>query len=268
MADDISLKQFTAMDRSANVPAYIAALEAFDAIPELQELKALGRERGAIAPGKSVLDVGCGFGLETLRLAALAKPGRIVGIDKSADFIADARARAAAAGLAIECDVGDAEALPYPDASFDCVRAERLLIYLSDPAKAVAEMKRVAKPGGSIAIIEPDFGTTDINLPNRPMVRRALAHEADTAVVQSWLPGPLLQMLRALSLADIQVATRVVIFPHGLAAEYYAGVGQHAAAAGAITADELKEWLAGLDVLKAKQALFGTVGYFLFTARV
>ena len=267
MADDVSLKQFTAMDRAADVAAYVTALEAFDAIPELQELKALGRERGGIAPRKSVLDVGCGFGLETLRLAALAKPGRTVGIDKSADFIADAKARAAAAKVAVGYDVGDAEALPYADASFDCVRAERLLIYLEDPAKAVAEMRRVTKPGGRIAIIEPDFASTDINLPDRPMVRRTLAHEADTAVIQSWLPGPLLETLRGLSLTEIEIATRVVIFPQGLAAEYYAGVGQHAAAAGAITADELKAWLAGLKALKAKAALFGTVGYFLFTAR-
>ncbi len=95
------------MDGAADVPAHVEALEAFDAIPELQELKTLGRERGGIAPGRSVPDVGCGFGLETLR-----------------------------------------EALPYADANFDCVRAERLLIYLADPAKAVAEMKRVARSGG------------------------------------------------------------------------------------------------------------------------
>lgn len=268
MADDISLKQFTAVDRASNVRAYVAALEAFDAIPELQELKLLGHQRGGIAPGKSVLDVGCGFGLETLRLADLAKPGRIVGLDKSADFIVEAKARAAAAKLAIEFDVGDAETLPYPDGSFDCVRAERLLIYLTDPAKAVAEMKRVARPGAGIALIEPDFGTTTINLPNRPMVRRALAHEADTAVVQSWLPGPLLGMLRDLALADIEVATRVVIFPQDLAAEYFSDVGRHAASAGAITSDELGEWLDGIAGLKQDRALFGTVGYFLFTARV
>jgi SAM-dependent methyltransferase len=265
MTEDISLSQFKAMDRAANVPAYVAALEAFDAIPELQELKVLGRERGGVASGRSVLDVGCGFGLETLRLAALATPGKVAGIDKSADFIAEAKARATAADLAIDFKVGDAEALPYADASFDCVRAERLLIYLADPAKAVAEMKRVAKPRGRIALIEPDFGTTTINLPNRPMVRRALAHEADTAVSQSWLPGPLLRMLRGLGLGDIEIATRVVIFPQGLAAEYFADVGRLAAAAGAITAEELTEWLSGIDDLAAHQALFGTVGYFLFT---
>jgi len=265
---DISLSQFKAIDRTTNVPAYVSALEAFDAIPELQELKALGRERGGIATGRKVLDVGCGFGLETLRLAALAGAGKVVGVDKSADFIADAKARAAAAHLSIDFDVGDAEALPYADGRFDCVRAERLLIYLSEPAKAVAEMKRVGKPGGRLALIEPDFSTTTINLPDRPMIRRALAHEADTAVLQSWLPGPLLVMLRDLGLADIEVATRVVIFPQGLTSEYFADVGRHAAAAGALSAAELAEWLAGIDGLASKQALFGTVGYFLFTARV
>ena len=99
--DDLSLRQFVDMDRSRHVAGYVAALEAFDGIPGLQELKTLGRERGGVAPGRSLLDVGCGFGLETLRLAAAAGPGATVaGIDKSADFIADAAARATAAGLA------------------------------------------------------------------------------------------------------------------------------------------------------------------------
>ena len=74
--DDLSLKQFTAVDQAADVPAYVAALEAFDGIEQLQELKALARERGGFARGRSVLDVGCGFGLETLRLARLGGPGR------------------------------------------------------------------------------------------------------------------------------------------------------------------------------------------------
>jgi SAM-dependent methyltransferase len=244
----------------------VRALEAFDGIPELQELKALARERGGFAPRRSVLDVGCGFGLETLRLAALG--GRLAGIDKSADFIADAAARAKAAGLAIDFRTGDAMALPWPDASFDAVRAERLLIYLPDPAGAVREMARVARRGGGIALIEPDFSTTTLNLPDRGVVRRALAHEADTAVVQSWLPGPLAGMLADLGLREVRMATRVLVFPQELGAVYFASVGKHAAAAGAITADELAAWLKGIDALRARGRLFGTVGYFLFTASV
>ena len=92
--------------------------------------------------------------------------------------------------------------------------------------------------------------------------------EADTAVVQSWLPGPLLGMLRDLGLTDIAVASRVVIFPQELGAAYLSDVGRHAEAAGAITAAELQSWLAGIADLHARQLLFGTVGYFLFTATV
>src|SRR5688572_7676049 len=151
MVDDLSLKQFVDMDRSGHVASYVAALEAFDGIAQLQELKVLARDRGGVGRGRSILDVGCGFGLETLCLAALAGPGAVAGLDKSADFIADAARRAAAAGLGIDFRVGDATALPWPAASFDCVRAERLLIYLDRWEAAVREMRRVARPGGGLA---------------------------------------------------------------------------------------------------------------------
>jgi 2-polyprenyl-3-methyl-5-hydroxy-6-metoxy-1,4-benzoquinol methylase len=70
MTDDISLKSFTALDRVSDVAAYVRALEAFDEIPQLQELKGVARDM--IRPGSSLLDVGCGFGLETVRLARAA----------------------------------------------------------------------------------------------------------------------------------------------------------------------------------------------------
>ncbi len=262
--DDLSLKQFTDVDAAADEPTYVAALEAFDGIAGLQELKALARERGGFGRGRSLLDVGCGFGLETLRLARLG--GAVAGIDRSADFIADAGRRAAAEGLAIDFRVGDAGALPYPDASFDCLRAERLLIYLDDPAVALREMRRVGRPGGGLALIEPDFSTTTLNLPDRPALRRAVAHEADTAVRQSWLPGPLLGMLADLGFADVQIASRVLVFPQDLGATYFTAVGRHAADAGALDPAELAAWKDGIAALRARGRLFGTVGYFLFTA--
>jgi ubiquinone/menaquinone biosynthesis C-methylase UbiE len=112
--DDISLRQFTAMDQTPDVASYVHALEAFDGIEQLQELKVIARQRSGIARGCRVLDVGCGFGLETLRLAGLVAPdGKAAGIDKSHDFIAEAEKRAAAAKLPIDFSLGDAVALPY-----------------------------------------------------------------------------------------------------------------------------------------------------------
>jgi 2-polyprenyl-3-methyl-5-hydroxy-6-metoxy-1,4-benzoquinol methylase len=267
MTDDISLKSFTALDRVGDVAAYVRALEAFDEIPQLQELKRIARDM--IRPGSSLLDVGCGFGLETVRLARIVgQAGRVAGIDKSADFIAVAKQRAAAASLSIEYRAGEAQALPYADASFDIVRAERLLIYLKDWQKAVIEMKRVAKPGATLAFIEPEFGTTTISLPDRALVRRAMAHEADTAVVESWLPGQLFHALSDLGLRDVAVSTRVVLFPQDLAAIYFSDVGRNAAKDGAISEAELSAWLTAIADLHKDGRLFASVGYFLFTARV
>ena len=137
MSNDFTLKQFSAehsVDTATRLSSYIDALEAFDGIEQLQELKACERERIKFAQGNSLLDVGCGFGLETLRYAgAISAKGKVAGIDTSADFIDEARRRATAAGLDIDFRVGDANALPYPEGSFDCVRAERILIYLEKP---------------------------------------------------------------------------------------------------------------------------------------
>jgi len=266
VTEDLSLKSFTALDRVQDVDAYVRALEAFDEIPQLQELKRIARDM--VRPGESVLDVGCGFGLETVRLARIVgQGGHIAGIDKSEHFIEAARKRAAAAALNIDYRAGDAQSLPYADAAFDMVRAERLLIYLKDWEKAVSEMRLVARPGATLAFIELEFDTTTINLPDRALVRRAMAHEADTAVVVSWLPGLLYDALSDLGLRDVTVSTRVVIFPQDLAAIYFADVGRNAAKDGAISEAELSAWLSGIADLHKHNRLFGSVGYFLFTAR-
>lgn len=266
--DEISLKRFESLDQAPDVSAYLQALEAFDAIPQMQELKALASRHCIPEPGCHLLDVGCGFGLETLRLAPrTGAGGSATGLDSSAAFIAEARRRAEAAGIAADFRVGDAEALPFGEAVFDAVRAERLLIYLTDVRRAVREMLRVLKPGGRLALIEPDFSTTTVNLPDRAALRRALAHEVDTAVVSGWLPGPLLGMLDDLGAEGVAVETRVAIFPQDLGAAYFSGVGRHAAAAGALSTEELAAWLAGIADLTRSGRLFGSVGYFLFTAR-
>src|SRR5262245_42402192 len=101
MKEELSLNAFTAIDDVERATTYIGALEAFNRAEQLQELKLL--ERSSIPVGSAVLDVGCGFGLETLALAHKAGPGATVcGLDKSEHFIAEAKRRAAALGLSIE----------------------------------------------------------------------------------------------------------------------------------------------------------------------
>lgn len=264
--DGISLKGFTSSSHGSEFEAYIAALESFNQIPQLQELKKLGHERIGIGPGARVLEVGCGFGLETLRLARLVAPdGSVAGCDLSADFLAEAGRRAQAAGLDIAFTQADAEALPYPDGSFEMLWAERVLIYVPDVRRAVSQMRRVLRPGGRVALIEPDISTSTINLENRALVRRVMGHEADTNVAHGWLPGLLRVVLEEMGFRDIELATRVLVFAPELAASYFAQCGRSAVTAGVISDAELHAWNAGIQELVQSGKLFATVGYFLFT---
>jgi SAM-dependent methyltransferase len=267
--EDVQLHAFTDLDRAPSIKPYVAALEAFDALPQLQQLKVLARERARIGVGSTVLDVGCGFGLESLRLARLVEPGdKVTGIDKSAAFIEEAQARAKAAKLEIDFEVGDADALPFADASFEAARAERVLVYLPDPKRALQEMQRVTRQDGMVTVIEPDFGTNEINLPDRALVRRVLDHECDANVPHGLLVRDLRGLMLDVGLHDVEIDTRIVIFTPDLAAAYFTETGKTALAAGVIDAGEFERWAAGSEDLRRKDRLFASIGYYLFAACV
>ena len=92
------------------------------------------------------LDLGCGTGALTQTIAARSKPATVTGLDPSDRFIAFARRQIQ--NRRVRFQSGDAQALPFPDRTFDAVVAGLVLNFIPDPARAVAEMKRVLRPGG------------------------------------------------------------------------------------------------------------------------
>ncbi len=102
----------------------------------------------AIAKHQRLLDVGCGAGQTAI---PAAKNGAMVtGIDVAENLIAHARRRAREAGLDIRFDVGDAEALPYADGSFDAAISLIGAMFAPRPERVVSEFARVLKPGGKL----------------------------------------------------------------------------------------------------------------------
>jgi len=106
-----------------------------------------------LTPGTNVLDVGCGPGTITADIAARVAPGRVVGIDASADVIADAQANNQADNL--EFVVGDLYAL---DGTYDVVHAHQVLQHLLDPVGALQSMRNASRPGGIVAARDGDYG--------------------------------------------------------------------------------------------------------------
>ena len=106
-----------------------------------------------------VLDVGCGPGTITADLAARVPGGQVVGIDAAGGILAAARQEAARRGQAnVGFGAGDACRLAFADGTFDVVHAHQVLQHLSDPVGALAEMRRVCRPGGLVAARDSDYG--------------------------------------------------------------------------------------------------------------
>lgn len=124
-----------------------------------------------IAPARrrKWLDVGCGTGILTEALLDLCEPLAVVGIDQSAAQIT--QAARGPAGKRATFQQADAADLPFPDASFDIVASALVLNFISAPALALEEMRRVARPGGIVSGYVWDFGK-DLS-PSGPL-RRAM----------------------------------------------------------------------------------------------
>ena len=108
--------------------------------------------------GQSLLDVGCGPGTITADLALLVAPGEVVGIDASADVVAQAAAGAAGLGLDnLRFEVGDLFALDYADGSFDVIHLHQVLQHLADPVDALVALRRVLRGDGILAARDSDY---------------------------------------------------------------------------------------------------------------
>lgn len=128
-----------------------------------------------LRPGMRLIDVGSGPGSITLGLASIVAPGEAIGVDIQLAQVESSRRLAAARGMAnVQFQASDIYALPFPDRSFDAAFVNGVLMHLAEPVRALAEVRRVLRPGGVAAVRDPDFGTA-IYAPITPSLQRWLA---------------------------------------------------------------------------------------------
>ncbi|GAA1621821.1 methyltransferase domain-containing protein [Catellatospora bangladeshensis] len=110
-----------------------------------------------LSPGHAVVDIGCGPGTDLGRLAdAVGETGSVIGIDREPRMLAEAGRRLADRPN-VELRRGDVHDLPLADSCVDRARTDRVLQHVDDPGAAIAQARRVLRPGGLFGMAEPDW---------------------------------------------------------------------------------------------------------------
>jgi ubiquinone/menaquinone biosynthesis C-methylase UbiE len=168
-----------------------------------------------LVPGLDLLDVGCGPGTITRDLAARVAPGRVLGIDRAPEVIAQATSLLdGSAPAKLTFSTGDVYALDIDTASFDVVHAHQVLQHLTDPVAALRELHRVLRAGGLLAVRDSDYAGF-VWAPRLPELDRwnALYHEVTArngaeADAGRFLPA----WVRAAGFRDLRVSSSTWTF--------------------------------------------------------
>ena len=165
-------RAFVSVDEMANPALLVQEMDETSKWGATRSLREVAKTRLQIMAGYRILDVGCGPGDAAIALARGVSPGgRVVALDISRTMAGEAALRAAA-GAPVDCVIGDALHLAFPDSSFDACRSERTLQWLEDPARGLREMVRVTRPGGSVVVIDTDWGGFVLQHPNVDLTER------------------------------------------------------------------------------------------------
>ncbi|WP_408908041.1 methyltransferase domain-containing protein [Streptomyces albidoflavus] len=226
-----------AMEQHRDEQALLTALDAADRMPDATRLRARTYELLAPAPGSTVVDVGCGAGRAVGELAG--RGVHAVGVDPGRAMLAAARERWPGA----EFREGTAERLPFADAGVHGYRADKVFHILAEPARAVAEARRVLAPGGRIVLVDQDWDALMIDSDDAALTRTLVRARAD--LVDAPRAG---RRCRALLLdggfeeVAVEVATSVFTEPGALT--LLARLAGSVRAAGVVGHAQADTWLA------------------------
>ena len=176
-------------------------------------------DRIGLKPGQSAIDLGCGpRGILDLLSAAVSPGGSVTGLDADPAHIAMASQYAGEHDLAnVEVMAGDARHTGLPGGSFDLVHARTLLVTIPGPAEVIAEMVRLARPGGWVASQEPDVGCSLCYppLPAWDRMREILDASFSRSGADTMIGRRLTELYREAGLEEIGVVVHAGTYPPG-----------------------------------------------------
>ncbi len=166
---------FAKVDKTSDAGSFVQYLDLIHSIPFFQECKAQSYQNLDLLPGDSVLEIGCGNGIDLQKLAGcVGTSGTAVGIDISSTMLSVARKNTEALGCSPGFLLCDGLHLAFPNDTFHAVRSDRVIQHTSDPFVALKEIVRVTRPLGTVVIFEPDWGTYTLWPGEREICRRVM----------------------------------------------------------------------------------------------
>ena len=241
------------------------SIEYLQRIAELgHAIKQTSFDRMAIVPGATVLDVGCGPGVDTVSLAErVGETGSVWGVDADDQMIAAATeaARLASLGHRISHYLASANALPFVDAACDSARAERLLQVLPktiDPLTVVQELRRVVRPGGRLVLLDTDWGSFSLDATNCDLERQLTGYFASGLRPNGFAGRQLLRLCQTAKIQNLNVEVFPVV--HNTCEHLpLSWLVKEATTAAIASARDIQSWLQNLHEREAAGEFYACV---------
>lgn len=266
----IRQQDFRHLDRARDPQAGLRYLDAVAAVAAVKEYKEQTFEMLEVGPGHSVLDVGCGTGDDARALAARVEPGgRVVGVDMSEAAIAEAIKRSAGLTARVEFRRCDALELEFPSDEFDGARADRVLLHVEDPGRALSELIRVTRPGGKVVVFDGDWDALVIDSPDRETTREIVRSNSD-ALRNGWIGRQFRGMFLSAGLAQVEVRPVAAVLTSFTVADelfYLTTSAEAAVESKRITAAQATQWLDQLRAADQAGAFFSSITGFIVAGR-
>jgi ubiquinone/menaquinone biosynthesis C-methylase UbiE len=236
------ITDFTTVDRTDDPAFFQRFLDKGNENQDLRACKGIILDGLRLAPGAHILDIGCGLGADVFDIARRVLPGgRVQGIDISAAMVDEAKLRSMPLGLPVSFEIGDAQALTFPDETFDGCRLERVLMHIPDVTRALAETARVTKRGGRVSVFDFDWDLQMVDSPFKETTRR-IAQSFSDGMKNGRIGRQLLRRFKEAGLVDVSVSTHMLFVDLPFLELLIGGHLAKAREAGAFSAAELDEW--------------------------
>jgi ubiquinone/menaquinone biosynthesis C-methylase UbiE len=237
-----NVTSFTTVDRTADPNFFLHFLDEVNKLTGITDWKKVIIDGLRLQPGMRVMDIGCGTGADSFDLAAIVGPdGLVTGVDFSETLIAEATRRAAARNLPVIFEVGDAQALRFPDATFDAVRTERMLMHVPNAKQALSEMARVLRPGGRMAVHDFDWESQFCDSPYKDTTRKIATSFSD-GMKNGWIGRQLPRLFREVGMTDVSIVFRTVTFSYSFLQLLLGGHVAQAVSTGTMSEREANQW--------------------------